>query len=73
MFALSSGREPRALCLIAQSARDCGRVYAAYVGVYIGVALLWLRAVDGIKPTAWDMAGVGVALTSMGVIMFQPR
>ena len=50
-----------------------GRVYAAYGGVYIGVALLWLWIVDGIRPTAWDVAGVAVALTGMGLIMFQPR
>ena len=34
-----------------------GRVYAAYGGVYIGVAILWLWAVDGIRPTAWDALG----------------
>lgn len=50
-----------------------GRVYAAYGGVYIGVAILWLWAVDGVKPTAWDMAGVAVALAGMSIIMFQPR
>ncbi len=49
------------------------RVCAAYVGVYIGVAPLWLWIVDGIRPTAWDVAGVAVALTGMGLIMFQPR
>lgn len=27
-----------------------GRVYAAYGGVYIGVAILWLWLVDGIRP-----------------------
>lgn len=50
-----------------------GRVYAAYGGVYIGTALVWLWAVDGIRPTAWDAAGALVALTGMGIIMFQPR
>ena len=50
-----------------------GRGDAAYGGVYIGVALLWLWTVDGIRPTAWDVAGVAVALTGMGLIMFQPR
>ena len=50
-----------------------GRVYAAYGGVYIGVALLWLWTVDGIRPTAWDAAGVAVALAGMSIIMFQPR
>lgn len=50
-----------------------GRVYAAYGGVYIGVAIAWLWAVDGVRPTHWDIAGVLVALTGMGIIMFQPR
>ncbi|MER5245372.1 YnfA family protein, partial [Serratia marcescens] len=26
-----------------------GRVYAAYGGVYVATALLWLRVVDGVK------------------------
>lgn len=50
-----------------------GRVYAAYGGVYIGVAILWLWTVDGIRPSAWDMAGIALALTGMGMIAFQPR
>lgn len=48
-------------------------MYAAYGGVYIGMALAWLWAVDGIRPTAWDMLGAGVALIGMGIIAFQPR
>ncbi|MEW5889887.1 MAG: YnfA family protein [Pseudomonadota bacterium] len=50
-----------------------GRVYAAYGGVYIGVAILWLWAVDDIRPSSWDVAGVAVALAGMGIIAFQPR
>ncbi|WP_353117187.1 YnfA family protein [Nitratidesulfovibrio sp.] len=50
-----------------------GRVYAAYGGVYICVAIGWLWLVDGVRPTQWDMAGVLVALAGMGIIMFQPR
>ena len=50
-----------------------GRVYAAYGGVYIFVAILWLWAVDGIKPTAWDIAGSLVALVGMAIIIFAPR
>jgi len=50
-----------------------GRVYAAYGGVYIGVAILWLWAVDRIVPTTTDWIGVGVALLGMGIIMFGPR
>ena len=50
-----------------------GRVYAAYGGVYIFVAILWLWGVDGIKPTTWDMVGASVAFVGMGIIMFGPR
>lgn len=50
-----------------------GRVYAAYGGVYIAVALLWLWSVDGIRPNGWDVAGVAVALMGMGIIICQPR
>ncbi len=50
-----------------------GRVYAAYGGVYIGVAIIWLWTVDGVKPTGWDFAGALVALAGMGLIAFQPR
>ena len=45
-------------------------MYAAYGGVYIFVAILWLWCVDGIKPTVWDIAGSLVALTGMAIIMF---
>lgn len=36
-----------------------GRIYAAYGGVYVSVALIWLWLVDGVKPSAWDMGGGG--------------
>lgn len=50
-----------------------GRVYAAYGGVYIGVAIVWLWAIEGIRPTPWDWAGSAVALAGMAIISFQPR
>ncbi|OGT70320.1 MAG: hypothetical protein A3H44_01420 [Gammaproteobacteria bacterium RIFCSPLOWO2_02_FULL_57_10] len=50
-----------------------GRVYAAYGGVYIFAAILWLWAVDGIKPTVWDIVGSCVAITGMAIIMLAPR
>jgi len=49
-----------------------GRTYAAYGGMYIAVALLWLRFVDGIALTRWDLAGAAIALTGMAVIALQP-
>ncbi len=50
-----------------------GRVYAAYGGVYIGVAIIWLWAVDGVRPSAWDCFGVATALAGMLIIVLQPR
>ncbi|PWK33692.1 YnfA family protein [Cupriavidus plantarum] len=50
-----------------------GRVYAAYGGIYIAVAICWLWLVDGVKPSPWDIAGVAVAIAGMAVIVFQPR
>ena len=50
-----------------------GRVYAAYGGVYVGVALVWLWLVDGVRPTWWDLLGRAVAMLGMAIIMFAPR
>jgi small multidrug resistance family-3 protein len=49
-----------------------GRTYAAYGGMYIAVALLWLRFVEGLALTRWDVVGAGIALTGMAVIALQP-
>ena len=50
-----------------------GRVYAAYGGVYISMALLWLWAVDGIKPQTTDWIGAALCLSGMAVIMLGAR
>ncbi len=50
-----------------------GRIYAAYGGVYIGVAIVWLWLVEGIRPSAWDLLGAAVAVLGMAIIMFAPR
>ena len=50
-----------------------GRVYAAYGGVYISVALIWLWLVDGEKPIMWDVIGGSIALLGMAIIMFAPK
>jgi small multidrug resistance family-3 protein len=50
-----------------------GRVYAAYGGVYITVAMIWLWLVDGNRPAAPDFIGVGFCLVGMAIIMFWPR
>ena len=50
-----------------------GRVYAAYGGVYVGVALLWLTLVDKVSPTKTDWVGVAVSLAGMAIVIFGPR
>jgi small multidrug resistance family-3 protein len=50
-----------------------GRVYAAYGGVYIGVAIFWLWLVDGVRPTSWDLIGAAIAIAGMTVIILGPR
>lgn len=49
-----------------------GRTYAAYGGVYVAVALIWLHFVDGVALTRWDMAGATIALAGMAIIVLQP-
>jgi len=46
-----------------------GRVYAAYGGVYVATALVWLRFVDGVKLSAYDWIGAAVALVGMAIIV----
>ncbi|TXI83108.1 MAG: YnfA family protein [Cupriavidus sp.] len=50
-----------------------GRVYAAYGGVYIGVALIWLWVVDAIRPVTTDWIGVGLCFAGTCVIMLGAR
>lgn len=46
-----------------------GRVYAAYGGVYVATALVWLRVVDGVKLSTMDWLGAAIALLGMGIIV----
>lgn len=49
-----------------------GRVYAAYGGIYVAVALMWLHLVDKVTLTAWDIAGGSIVLLGACIIIFQP-
>lgn len=49
-----------------------GRTYAAYGGMYIAIALAWLRVVEGVPLTRWDIVGAMMALTGMAIIALQP-
>lgn len=50
-----------------------GRTYAAYGGMYIAIALMWLRFVEGVQLSRWDIVGGMIALVGMSVIALQPR
>ena len=50
-----------------------GRVYAAYGGIFIVLAILWGWKVDGFVPDKFDVIGGAIALFGMAVIMFAPR
>lgn len=45
-----------------------GRVYAAYGGVYVATALVWLWAVDGVRPGVFDVLG-GALILAGGVVI----
>ena len=45
-----------------------GRIYAAYGGVYVATALLWLKLVDGDRLGPSDWIGAGLCLVGMAVI-----
>jgi small multidrug resistance family-3 protein len=50
-----------------------GRVYAAYGGIFIIMAIIWGWKVDGIVPDRYDLIGGAVALIGMLIIMYAPR
>jgi small multidrug resistance family-3 protein len=50
-----------------------GRVYAAYGGVFIVMAMLWSWKVDDIAPDRFDWIGAALILTGAGVMMYWPR
>jgi small multidrug resistance family-3 protein len=50
-----------------------GRIYAAYGGIYILTALMWLRFVDQMVLSRWDMLGGAIVLCGALVIILQPQ
>jgi len=50
-----------------------GRAYAAYGGVYIAASLIWLWAVEGLRPDRWDMIGAAVCVAGAAIILAAPR
>ncbi len=50
-----------------------GRILAAYGGVFVAGSLAWGMVVDGFRPDRWDVAGAGVCLVGVALIMYAPR
>ena len=50
-----------------------GRVYAAYGGIFIVLAILWGWQVDKIVPDKFDLIGGFISLWGVFVIMYWPR
>jgi small multidrug resistance family-3 protein len=66
------------LCLFAYlltlvDADNAGRTYAAYGGVYIVAALVWLWFAEGVRPDKWDALGATICLVGAGIILWGPR
>jgi len=50
-----------------------GRIYAAYGGIYIFSALMWLRFVDQVSLSRWDLLGGIVVILGALIIILQPQ
>lgn len=47
-----------------------GRVYAAYGGIFIVLAILWGMVFDGWRPDRFDLIGAAFALVGVSIIMW---
>jgi len=66
------------LCLFAWlltlvEAEHAGRAFAAYGGIYILSALVWMALVEGVRPDRWDVLGGAVCLAGAAIILWGPR
>lgn len=62
-----------AMCLTRVDSEYAGRAFAAYGGVYIVASLLWLWAVEELRPDRWDVSGALICLVGAAVIVLAPR
>ena len=52
---------------------EFGRVYAAYGGVFIALALAWSVLVDGFEPDRYDLLGTAICVAGAVVMVAPPR
>lgn len=50
-----------------------GRAFAAYGGVYVAASLVWLWAVEGLRPDRWDLTGGAICLVGAAIVIAGPR
>lgn len=62
-------REGRSAWLLTLHPASSWRVYAAYGGVYLAMAVFWLWAVDGVGPGRRDLLGAAVTPLGMAIIV----
>jgi small multidrug resistance family-3 protein len=49
------------------------RIYAAYGGIFIVMALLWGWIFQGIKPDTFDIIGASISVVGVLIIFYMPR
>jgi small multidrug resistance family-3 protein len=49
------------------------RIYAAYGGIFIVMALTWGWIFEGIAPDRYDILGAAIALVGVAIIFYMPR
>jgi small multidrug resistance family-3 protein len=49
------------------------RIYAAYGGIFIIMALLWGLIFEGIYPDLFDVIGAVIAIVGVVIIFYTPR
>ncbi len=49
------------------------RIYAAYGGIFIAMAVLWGWTFEGIAPDRFDLIGTAIALAGVAIIFYMPR
>lgn len=54
-------------------AEHAGRAYAVYGGIYIAATLVWLWAVEGMRPDRWDIIGAAISVIGAAIILWAPR
>lgn len=50
-----------------------GRIYAAYGGIFLVIALTWGVLFDRWRPDRWDFLGAGLCLVGVSIMLFGPR